>query len=152
VNSSESIWRQLIVVVATAGIVLLGASGAQATPAHAAGPLVAENHDTEDSSDEESSDEDTEDEDSSEDEDDSDNEDENSDEDNESDEPTDEPTEQPTFTDPPNTDTGITEMPTADPDETSEAGSSPLGWILLAGGVACAGAAVAVYRRNRNMM
>src|SRR5688572_11300459 len=147
------IFRRLVVAAATVAVVLLfGASGAQAAPALTVGPLVAENHDTGDegdTSDEDSSEDDNSDEDS-EDNSDEDSEDEdNSDEDSEDeDEPTDEPTEQPTFTDPPTTDTtdGITEMPTQDADATSETGASPLGWILLAGGVACAAAAIAVYR------
>jgi cytoskeletal protein RodZ len=154
-----SIFRRLVVAVATVAMVLLfGASGAHASPALAAG--LAETHEPgheddsseddsseDDNSEDDNSDEDSEDEDDNSDED-------NSDEDNESDDPTDEPTEQPTFTEPPTTDTtdGVTEMPTSDAEPTSEAGASPLGWILLAGGVACAAAAIAVYRRNRHIM
>jgi hypothetical protein len=44
-------------------------------------------------------------------------------------------------------------MPTPDAEPAAaETGASPLGWILLGGGVACAAAAIAVYRRNRNIM
>ena len=150
------IFRRLVVAAATVAVVLLfGASGAQAAPALAVGPLVAENHDTGDegdTSDEDSSEDDSSDEDS-EDNSDEDSEDEdNSDEDSEDeDEPTDEPSNEPTFTDPPTTDTpDITEMPTQDAGATSDTAASPLGWILLGGGVVCAAAAVAVYRRNRS--
>ncbi len=152
-NSSKSIVRRLVIAAATVGAVLLfGASGAQATPPLAAGPLVAENHE-DDNPDQEPDNQGDEDDSDNEDEN-SDNEDEdNSDEDNESDEPTDEPTDRQTFTDPPTTDaTDGTEMPTNDADATSESGASPLGWILLGGGVICAAAAVAVYRRNRHIM
>lgn len=154
-NSSESIFRRIVLAVATVGVIMLsGASGAQATPGLAAGLAASHEPGHDDSSEEEDNseeDENSDEDEDSEDEDDSSDE-ENSDEDNESDEPTDEPTEQPTFTDPPTTDTGITEMPTNETDATSEDEASPLGWILLAGGVACAGAAIAVYRRNRHMM
>ena len=152
-----SIFRRLVVAAATVAVVLMsGASGAHATPALSAGFAASheEGHDDnseDDNSDENNSDEDNSDEDS-EDEDDNSDED-NSDEDN-SDDPTDEPTDAPTFTEPPTTDTndGVTEMPTSDAEPTSEAGASPLGWILMAGGVACAAAAIAVYRRNRHIM
>ena len=156
-NFSQSNFRRLVVAAATVCVVLLfGASGAQAAPALAVGPLVAENHDTgdEDTSDEDSSEDENSDEDS-EDNSDEDSEDEdNSDEDSEDeDEPTNEPSNEPTFTDPPTTDTpDITEMPTQDAGATSDTAASPLGWILLGGGVVCAAAAVAVYRRNRHIM
>jgi len=154
-----SIFRRLVVAAATVAVVLLfGASGAGAVPAttalSATGFVTAPGDESDEPTDEEDSDN-PDDEDNSDDED---SDDENSDEDNSdednSDDPTDEPTDAPTFTEPPTTDTtdGITEMPTQDADATSEAGASPLGWILLAGGVACAAAAIAVYRRNRHIM
>ena len=152
-NSSTSIFR-LLVAAATVGLLLLfGAGGATAAPGLAAGPLVAENHDdnsdeenSEDNSDEENSDEDNSDEDNSDED--------NSDEDNSDEDSSDEPTDEPTFTELPPTDpTDVTEMPTPDAEPAAaETGASPLGWILLGGGVACAAAAIAVYRRNRNIM
>lgn len=155
-NFSQSNFRRLVVAAATVCVVLLfGASGAQAAPALAVGPLVAENHDTgdEDTSDEDSSEDENSDEDEDNSDEDSEDED-NSDEDSEDeDEPTNEPSNEPTFTDPPTTDTpDITEMPTQDAGATSDTAASPLGWILLGGGVVCAAAAVAVYRRNRHIM
>lgn len=151
VNSSDNIFRRFAVVAAVvATFLLFGASGAQAASTQvlaASGPLAAQEHDTgdeeEDPSDEETEDPDEED---SEDSDDEDSDDEDSDN-----EETDEPTDEPTFTELPTTDPtdDITEMPTEDAGATSEEGPSPLGWVLLAGGVASAAAAILVYRRNR---
>ena len=150
-NSNDSNLRRLAVALAVmCAFLVFGASGAQAASTHAvaaSGPLAAQDSDepsdeaSEDNSDEEEStddpDEDSDDEDSD-------------DEDSDSEEPSDEPTPEPTFTDPNNDATDdITEMPTEDASETSEAGPSPLGWILLGGGIACAVAAVVVFRRNR---
>lgn len=152
-NSSDNIFRRFAVaatVVATC--LLFGASGAQAASTHvlaASGPLAAEEHDTGDEESDEPSDEETEDPSDEETEDPEDSDDEDSDdEDSDTEEPTDEPTEQPTFTEPTDT-TDVTEMPTEDAGTTSEEGPSPLGWILLAAGVASAAAAVMIYRRNR---
>jgi len=159
VNSRDNLLRFLSVAVAVlATFVVFGVSGAQAASTQAlvaAGSLVAEEHD---SSDEDQSDEDSPDEDEATDEpeensEDSDDED-SDDEDSESDEPTEEPTDEPTFTEPSPTDPtdGVTEMPTNDAGTTSETGASPLGWILLAGGLASAVAAIFMYRRSRGIM
>ena len=152
-NSNDSILRRLAVAAAVmCAFLVFGASGAQAAPTHAfaaSGLVGAEDseepsdEDSEEPSDEEGSSDDPE-----EDRDDEDSDDEDSD----SEEPSDEPTPEPTFTDPTNDATDdITEMPTEDVSETSEAGPSPLGWILLGGGVACAAAAILVFRRNRGL-
>jgi len=155
VNSSDNFFRRFAVAVAVVATCLLfGANGAQAASTQVlagSGSLVAEEHDTGDEetdepSDEEESDDPQQDNEDSEDSDDEDSDDEDSD----TEEPTDEPTDEPTFTDPTPTDTtDVTEMPTEDAGATSEAGPSPLGWVLLAGGVASAIAAVLIYRRNR---
>jgi cobalamin biosynthesis Mg chelatase CobN len=132
---------------------LFGASGAHAVSPQlvvVAGSLAAE--ESADPADENSEDP-SEEEDSSDDASDDEESDNTDDENSDSEEPTETPTPEPTFTDPGSGATDdVTEMPTEDAGTTSEAGSSPLGWILLAGGVACAGAAVAVYRRNRHIM
>ena len=151
-NSSDNIFRRFAVVAAVvATFLLFGASGAQAASTQvlaAAGPLATQEHDTGDEE-EDPSDEETEDPDNEEDSEDSD--DEDSDDEDSDNEETDEPTHEPTFTEPPSTDPteDITEMPTEDAGATSEEGPSPLGWVLLAGGVASAAAALLVYRRNR---
>lgn len=148
-NSSDNIFRRFAVPAAVvATILLFGASGAQAASTHAlaaSGPLVAQEHDTGDEESDEPSDEETEDPD----EDDS----EDSDDEDSDNEETDEPTDEPTFTNPPTTDPtdDVTEMPTEDAGATSEAGPSPLGWVLLAGGVASGAAAFWVYRRNQSL-
>ena len=153
-NSNENIVRRLAAgAVMVCALLLFGASGAHAAATQVlvgAGTFVAEEtpdtSDSADSSDEQDSSDEAQ-------EDTSDNEDsDNSDgEDSDSAEPTETPTPEPTFSDPTVTD-DVTEMPTEDAGETSEAGASPLGWILLAAGLACAGAAIAVYRRNRHIM
>ena len=151
-NSGDNTFRRFAVaatVVAT--FLLFGASGAQAASTQvlaASGPLAAEEHDTGNEESDEPSDEETQDPSDEEDSEDSDDED-SDDEDSDTEEPTDEPTDVPTFTDPTDTTDDVTEMPTEDAGATSEAGPSPLGWILLAGGVASAVAAVLIYRRNR---
>ena len=134
-------------------LLLFGASAAHAVSPHrvvVAGPLAAEESpDTADEDSEDPSDEEDSSDDSSDNEDSDNTDDENSD----SEEPTETPSPAPTFTDPGSGATDdVTEMPTEAAGTTSEAGPSPLGWILLAGGIACAGAAVAVYRRNRHVM
>ena len=152
-NSSENTLRRLgtaVAVVCT--LLLVGAGGAHATGVViGAGSLVAE--ESPDNADEDSADPDEED--SSDDSSDNEDSDNSDNEDSDSAEPTD-TTPAPTFTDPAGGATDdVTEMPTADAGDagdTAEAGSSPLGWILLAGGLACAAAAVAVYRRNRHVM
>lgn len=152
-SSNDNVLRRFAVMVAVvATLMLFGASGAQAASTQAlaaSGSLATQNHDTGDEE-EDPSDEETEDPDNEEDSEDSDDEDsDDEDSDEETDEPTDEPTEQPTFTEPTDSTDDITEMPTEDAGATSEEGPSPLGWILLAGGVASAAAAFLVYRRNR---
>ena len=148
-NARNNFLRYLAVAAAVlAAFVVFGVSGAQAASTHAvaaSGSLVAEEHDE---GDEEPSDEPTDSEDEDSDDEDSD------DEDNESDESTDEPTDEPTFSDPTFNDPtdDVTEMPTDGVENTSGASASPLGWILLAGGVLCAAAAVFIYRRNRHIM
>lgn len=152
-NSSDNIFRRFAVVAAVvATFLLFGASGAQAASTQvlaAYAPLAAQEDDPSDEETQDPSDEETEDPDNEEDSEDSDDED-SDDEDSDSEE-TDEPTDEPTFTEPPPTDPtdDITEMPTEDAGATSEEGPSPLGWVLLAGGVASAAAAFLVYRRNR---
>jgi hypothetical protein len=160
VNSRDNNFLRCLSVAAAAlaTFVVFGVSGAQAASTQAlvaSGSLVAEEHDTsdEDPSDEDSTDEDEATDDPEEDSEDSDDED-SDDEDSESDEPTEERTDEPTFTEPSPTDPtdGVTEMPTDEAGTTSEAGASPLGWILLAGGLASAVAAFFVYRRSRHIM
>jgi hypothetical protein len=153
VNSSDNIGRLAVAAAVICTFLAFGAGGAQAASTHAlaaSGALAAEespsnSDDSQTPSDEESSDN-------------SDvNSDSNSDSDttdSDSDQPTDEPTDEPTFGGTPTTGTtdDSTEMPTDATGEPSEAGQSPLGWILLGGGVACAVAAFLVYRRNRHIM
>lgn len=153
-NSSETPLRRLVTAAAVVGtLMLFGASGAHAVSPQlvvVAGSLAAE--ESADPADENSEDP-SEEEDSSDDASDDEESDNTDDENSDSEEPTETPTPEPTFTDPGSGATDdVTEMPTEDAGTTSEAGPSPLGWILLAGGVACAGAAVAVYRRNRHIM
>lgn len=151
-NSSDNIGRLAAAAAVICAFLVFGASGAQAASAHAlaaSGVLAAQESPSSDGdqtpSDEASSDNSdaTSDSDSDSDTTDSD-----------SDQATEEPTDEPTFTGAPTTEAtdDTTEMPTDDASETSEAGPSPLGWILLGGGVACAVAAYLVYRRNRHIM
>ncbi|HUP99780.1 MAG TPA: hypothetical protein VM093_04905 [Aeromicrobium sp.] len=63
------------------------------------------------------------------------------------DEESDSPTPAPLPTETPTTEDTPTELPTDDASETAGR-TSPLGWILLGGGVLMAGAAFAVYRRG----
>lgn len=153
-NASDTPLRRLVTAAAVVGtLMLFGASGAHAVSPQlvvVAGSLAAE--ESADPADENSEDP-SEEEDSSDDSSDNEDSDNTDDENSDSEEPTETPTPEPTFTDPGSGATDdVTEMPTEDAGTTSEAGPSPLGWILLAGGVACAGAAVAVYRRNRHIM
>jgi cytoskeletal protein RodZ len=154
VNSSDNIFRRFAVVAAVvATFLLFGASGAQAASTQvlaASGSLATQDHDSGDEETDDPSDEETEDPDN-EDSDDEDSDDEDSDDEDSDNEETDEPTDEPTFTEPPTTDPteDTTEMPTEDAGATSEEGPTPLGWVLLAGGVASAAAAFLVYRRNR---
>jgi hypothetical protein len=155
VNASDTPLRRLVTAAAVVGtLMLFGASGAHAVSPQlvvVAGSLAAE--ESADPADENSEDPSEEEEDSSDDSSDNEDSDNSDDENSDSEEPTETPTPEPTFTDPGSGATDdVTEMPTEDAGTTSEAGPSPLGWILLAGGVACAGAAVAVYRRNRHIM
>ncbi|HUS22915.1 MAG TPA: hypothetical protein VMZ66_12990 [Aeromicrobium sp.] len=150
-NSSDNIGRLAVAAAVIGTFLVFGAGGAQAASTHAvaaSGVFAAE--ETPSDGDQTPSDEES-----------SDNSDEISDSDSDtdttdsdSDQPTDEPTDEPTFGGTPTTGTtdDSTEMPTDDASETSEAGQSPLGWILLGGGVACAVAAFLVYRRNRHIM
>lgn len=153
-SSSDNILRRLTALAAVVcALLFFGASGAHAASTQVvvgAGSFAAEESpdvsDSADASDEQDSSDNAQDDSSdTEDSDDSDG------EDSDSAEPTETPTPDPTFSDPSVTD-DVTEMPTEDAGETSEAGSSPLGWILLAAGLACAAAAIAVYRRNRHIM
>jgi cobalamin biosynthesis Mg chelatase CobN len=155
VNSSNNIGRLVAAAAVICASLVFGAAGAQAVSTHAvaaSGALAAqESSGTSDSDSQTPSDEES-----------SDNSDATSDSnsdsdttDSDSDQSTDEPTDEPTFGTPTTGATDdSTEMPTDATGENSEAGQSqsPLGWILLGGGVACAVAAFLVYRRNRNIM
>jgi hypothetical protein len=151
VNSSDNIGRFAAAAAVICTFWVFGAGGAQAASTHAvaaSGAFAAE--ETPSDGDQTPSDEAS-----------SDNSDATSDSDSDSDttdsdsdQPSEEPTDEPTFGTPTTgTTDDSTEMPTDDAtSETSEAGQSPLGWILLGGGVACAVAAFLVYRRNRHIM
>lgn len=153
-NSSDNFGRFAAAAAVICTFLVFGAGGAQATSKHAvaaSGPFAAQassdnNTDSDSStpSDEASSDNS----DQSSDSDTTDSDTTNSDSDQSSETPT-----EPTFGTPTTSATDdSTEMPTDATGETSEAGHSPLGWILLGGGVACAVAAFLVYRRNRHIM
>ena len=151
-NSSDNIGRLAVAAAVICTFLVFGAGGAQAASTHAvaaSGALAAEetpsDGDSPSPSDEESLDNSDEASDSDSDTDTT---------DSDSDQPTDEPTDEPTFGGTLTTGTtdDSTEMPTDATGETSETGQSPLGWILLGGGVACAVAAFLVYRRNRHIM
>jgi cobalamin biosynthesis Mg chelatase CobN len=154
VNSSNDIGRLAAAAAVICTFLVFGAAGAQAASTHAltaSGALAAEespsnSDDSQTPSDEESSDNSDQTSDSDSDSDTT---------DSDSDQATEEPTDEPTFGTPTSGATDdSTEMPTDATSETSEAGQSqsPLGWILLGGGVACAVAAFLVYRRNRHIM
>jgi cobalamin biosynthesis Mg chelatase CobN len=153
VNSNDNIGRLAVAAAVICAFLVFGAGGARAASTHAlaaSGALAAEaspsnSDDSQTPSDEASSDNSDATSDSDTDSDTT---------DSDSDQATEEPTDEPTFTGAPTTGAtdDSTEMPTDDASQTSDAGASPLGWILLGGGVACAVAAFLVYRRNRHIM